>query len=46
MYAILDVETTGLSAAGEKITEIAIYIPPAKGEPSLPLGLFRLVQPS
>ncbi len=26
MYAILDVETTGLSAAGEKITEIAIYI--------------------
>lgn len=26
MYAILDVETTGLSAAGEKITEIAIFI--------------------
>ena len=27
MYAILDVETTGLSAStGEKITEIAIYI--------------------
>lgn len=26
MYAIIDVETTGLSAAGEKITEIAIYI--------------------
>lgn len=26
MYAIVDVETTGLSPAGEKITEIAIYI--------------------
>lgn len=26
MYAIIDVETTGLSAAGEKITEIAIYV--------------------
>jgi DNA polymerase-3 subunit epsilon len=26
MYAIVDVETTGLSPAGEKITEIAIYV--------------------
>lgn len=26
MYAIIDVETTGLSAAGEKITEIAIFL--------------------
>ena len=26
MYAIIDVETTGLSPAGEKITEIAIYV--------------------
>ncbi len=26
MYAIIDVETTGLRAAGEKITEIAIYL--------------------
>ena len=26
MYAIIDVETTGLSPAGEKITEIAIYL--------------------
>jgi len=26
MYAIVDVETTGLSPSGEKITEIAIYV--------------------
>ncbi len=26
MYAIVDVETTGLSPAAEKITEIAIYL--------------------
>ncbi|MDZ7743181.1 MAG: exonuclease domain-containing protein [Bacteroidota bacterium] len=26
MYAVIDVETTGLSARTEKITEIAIYI--------------------
>jgi len=26
MYAIIDIETTGLSALNEKITEIAIYI--------------------